>query len=147
MKFREERFFIIISLKIKLSNLFSIQHPGKRVLSWETIAECFVMVRIKSIHNIGYKTAFYMSLYLLLSDSIQNILITFWPENAYLVSFKCQILANSQYVKTSRQSSVKALASAAAAVAPASHCNVKFGKTAGDFNCDIFARKSWVLAR
>ena len=46
------------------------------------------MVRIKSIHNIGYKTAFYTSLYLLLSDSIQNILITFEPENTHHVSFE-----------------------------------------------------------
>ena len=102
MKVGEERFFIIISLKIKLSNLFSIQHPGKRVFSWETIAECFVMVRIKSIHNIGYKTAFYMSLYLLLSDSIQNILITFWPENTPPVSFKGESGANLQYIEACR---------------------------------------------
>ena len=56
------------------------------------------MVRIKSIHNIGYKTAFDTSLYLLLSDSIQNILITFWPDNACLVSFKGQKVVNSQYI-------------------------------------------------
>ena len=56
------------------------------------------MIRIKSIHNIGYKTAFDTSLYLLLSDSIQNILITFWPVNACLVSFKGQKVVNSQYI-------------------------------------------------
>ena len=101
------------------------------------------MVRIKSIHNIGYKTAFYTSLYLLLSDSIQNILITFWPENAYLVSFKCQIVANSQYIKTSCQSS----ATKTAAAARVNHNNVKFGKITEDCNCDIYTRKSLVLAR
>ena len=35
-----------------------------------------------------FRIAFYSSLYLLLSDSIQNILITFGPENALSVSFK-----------------------------------------------------------
>ena len=72
-------------LKIQLSNKVEYQ---LRVLF--TIE----MVWIKSIHNIGYKTAFYTSLYLLLSDSIQNILITFWPDNACLVSFKGQRAAN-----------------------------------------------------
>ena len=100
MKVGEERFFIIISLKIKLSNLFSIQHPGKRVLSWETIAECFVMVQIKSIHNIGYKTAFYTSLYLLLSDSNQNILISFSPK--ILISYHSWVL--SMYKQSTEKS-------------------------------------------
>ena len=67
------------------------------------MAECFVMVRIKSIHNIGYKTAFYTSLYLLLSDSSQNILITFGPENASPVSFKVlrgAIYSTSKFLDT-----------------------------------------------
>ena len=56
---------------------------------------CFVLftnhkVRIKSIHKQLFKTAFCSSLYLLLSDSIQNILITFGAENACHVSFKVQ---------------------------------------------------------
>ena len=61
---------VIIFLKENLSNLFSIQHPRMGVFQYWESAECFVMVWIKSIHNIGYKTAFNTSLYLLLSDSI-----------------------------------------------------------------------------
>ena len=93
---------VIIFLKENLSNLFSIQHPRMGVFQYWESAECFVMVWIKSIHNIGYKTAFYTSLYLLLSDSIQNILITFWPENTPPVSFKGESGANLQYIEACR---------------------------------------------
>ena len=98
-KLEKKGTLVINFIKENLSNLFSIQHPRMGVFQhWES-AECFVMVWIKSIHNIGYKTAFYTSLYLLLSDSIQNILITFEPEITSPVSFKGQNCAISQYVK------------------------------------------------
>ena len=53
-----------------------------KIFTWELADILFTnhKVRIKSIHNIGYKTAFYRVLYLLLSDSNQNILISFGPK-------------------------------------------------------------------
>ena len=91
----------IMSLDKEGWSRFDTAHFSSK-FSWQTILRIGWEVRIKSIHNIGYKTAFYTSLYLLLSDSIQNILITFWPDNACLVSFKGQRVANSQYIRAFR---------------------------------------------
>ena len=91
----------IMSLDKEGWSRFDTAHFSSK-FSWQTILRIGWEVRIKSIHNIGYKTAFYTSLYLLLSDSIQNILITFWPENTPPVSFKGESGANLQYIEACR---------------------------------------------
>ena len=59
----------IMSLDKEGWSRFDTAHFSSK-FSWQTILRIGWEVRIKSIHNIGYKTAFYTSLYLLLSDSI-----------------------------------------------------------------------------
>ena len=87
-----QEFAVLISQKIFLCIFFVFWMNSFKeiVLNFEQF--CFVLfpihkVRIKSIQQYYCRTPFCSGLYVLLSDSIQNILITFGPEKAFPVSF------------------------------------------------------------
>ena len=128
----------IMSLDKEGWSRFDTAHFSSK-FSWQTILRIGWEVRIKSIHNIGYKTAFYTSLYLLLSDSIQNNLITFGSENAPPVSFKG--LRGAIY-------STSNFADGSAFSKKSWHNTIEFRRqNLATINCDYYARNSWVLAQ